>query len=46
MASTKQVRQAQIDLLNLRTDLRSQRLTQEGTVANMHTPPISPPLYS
>lgn len=37
MQAEQQVRQAQIDLLNLRTNLHSQRLTQEGTVANMET---------
>ncbi len=37
MQADQQVRQAQIDLLNLKTNLKSQRLTQEGTVANMET---------
>ncbi|MDB4914935.1 MAG: secretion protein HlyD family protein [Gemmatimonadetes bacterium] len=37
MQADQQVRQAQIDLLNLKTNLQSQRLTQEGTVANMKT---------
>lgn len=37
MQADQQVRQAQIDLLNLKTNLQSQRLTQEGTVANMRT---------
>jgi multidrug resistance efflux pump len=37
MQAEQQVRQAQIDLLNLRTNLRSQLLTQEGTVASMRT---------
>jgi HlyD family secretion protein len=41
MQAEQQVRQAQIDLLNLRTNLQSQRLTQEGTVANMHTQYVS-----
>jgi HlyD family secretion protein len=41
MQAQQQVRQAQIDLLNLRTNLQSQRLTQEGTVANMHTQYVS-----
>jgi HlyD family secretion protein len=41
MQADQQVRQAQIDLLNLRTNLQSQRLTQEGTVANMHTQYVS-----
>lgn len=37
MQAQQQVRQAQIELLNLRTNLRSQLLTQEGTVASMRT---------
>ncbi len=37
MQAEQQVRQAQIDLLNLRTNLRSQLLTQEGVVASTHT---------
>ncbi len=37
MQAEQQVRQAQIDLLNLRTNLRSQLLTQEGTVASVRT---------
>jgi multidrug efflux pump subunit AcrA (membrane-fusion protein) len=37
MQADQQVRQAQIDLLNLRTTLRSQMLTQEGVVATMKT---------
>lgn len=37
MQAEQQVRQAQIDLLNLRTNLRSQLLTQEGTVATVRT---------
>lgn len=37
MQAEQQVRQAQIDLLNLRTNLRSQLLAQEGTVASMNT---------
>ena len=41
MQAEQQVRQAQIDLLNLRTNLQSQRLTQEGTVATMHTQYVS-----
>lgn len=41
LQAEQQVRQAQIDLLNLRTNLQSQRLTQEGTVANMHTQYVS-----
>jgi multidrug resistance efflux pump len=41
MLAEQQVRQAQIDLLNLRTNLQGQRLTQEGTVANMHTQYVS-----
>jgi multidrug efflux pump subunit AcrA (membrane-fusion protein) len=41
MQAEQQVRQAQIDLLNLRTNLQGQRLTQEGTVANVHTQYVS-----
>ena len=37
MQAEQQVRQAQIDLLNLKTNLRSQLLTQEGTVASTRT---------
>lgn len=37
MQAEQQVRQAQIELLNLRTNLRSQLLTQEGVVASMRT---------
>ena len=37
MQAEQQVRQSQIDLLNLRTNLQSQRLTQEGTVASTNT---------
>jgi hypothetical protein len=37
MQAEQQVRQAQIDLLNLRTNLRSQILTQEGVVASTRT---------
>jgi multidrug efflux pump subunit AcrA (membrane-fusion protein) len=37
MQAEQQVRQAQIDLLNLKTNLRSQLLTQEGSVASTHT---------
>jgi len=37
MQAEQQVRQAQIDLLNLRTNLRSALLTQEGTVATTRT---------
>jgi HlyD family secretion protein len=37
MQAEQQVRQAQIDLLNLRTNLRSQILTQEGVVAQTRT---------
>ncbi len=37
MQAEQQVRQAQIELLNLRTNLRSAMLTQEGTVASMRT---------
>jgi multidrug resistance efflux pump len=41
MQADQQVRQAQIDLLNLKTSLRSQLLTQEGAVANMKTQNIT-----
>lgn len=41
MQAEQQVRQAEIDLLNLRTNLRSQLLTQEGTVASTRTQFIS-----
>lgn len=41
MQAEQQVRQAQIDLLNLRTNLRSQLLTQEGVVATMRTQRVS-----
>ncbi len=37
MQAEQQVRQAQIDLLNLKTNLSSQRLTQEGLVASTRT---------
>ncbi|MDB4891045.1 MAG: secretion protein HlyD family protein [Gemmatimonadetes bacterium] len=37
MQADQQVRQAQIDLLNLKTTLRSQMLTQEGVVASIKT---------
>jgi HlyD family secretion protein len=37
MQAEQQVRQSQIDLLNLRTNLQSQRLSQEGTVASTNT---------
>jgi len=37
MQAEQQVRQAQIDLLNLKTNLQSQRLTQEGVVASTRT---------
>ncbi len=37
MQAEQQVRQAQIDLLNLKTSLQSQRLTQEGLVATTTT---------
>jgi multidrug resistance efflux pump len=37
MQAEQQVRQAQIELLNLRTNLRSQLLTQQGVVANTKT---------
>ncbi len=41
MQAEQQVRQAQIDLLNLRTNLRSQLLSQEGIVASMRTQFVS-----
>ncbi|GAB1343067.1 efflux RND transporter periplasmic adaptor subunit [Gemmatimonas sp.] len=41
MQAEQQVRQAEIDLLNLRTNLRSAILTQEGTVATMRTQWVS-----
>jgi HlyD family secretion protein len=41
MQAEQQVRQAQIDLLNLRTNLRSQILTQEGVVASTRTQHVS-----
>jgi HlyD family secretion protein len=41
MQAEQQVRQAQIDLLNLKTNLQSQRLTQEGLVATTRTQFIS-----
>jgi len=37
MQAEQQVRQAQIELLNLRTSLRSQLLTQQGVVASTRT---------
>jgi multidrug resistance efflux pump len=37
MQAEQQVRQAQIDLLNLRTNLRNQILAQQGVVASMNT---------
>lgn len=37
LQAEQQVRQAEIDLLNLRTTLRTQVLTQEGVVAGMRT---------
>jgi HlyD family secretion protein len=37
MQAEQQVRQAQIDLLNLRTNLRNQILAQQGVVATMNT---------
>ncbi|MES2521551.1 MAG: HlyD family efflux transporter periplasmic adaptor subunit [Gemmatimonadota bacterium] len=37
MQAQQQVRQAEIDLLNLRTNLRSQLLQQEGVVASINT---------
>jgi multidrug resistance efflux pump len=41
MQAEQQVRQAQIELLNLKTNLRSQLLTQQGVVANTHTQFVS-----
>lgn len=41
MQAEQQVRQAQIELLNLRTSLRSQVLTQQGVVANTRTQFVS-----
>jgi len=41
MQAEQQVRQAQIELLNLRTSLRSQVLTQQGVVANTRTQYVS-----
>ncbi|MBL0940760.1 MAG: HlyD family efflux transporter periplasmic adaptor subunit [Gemmatimonadaceae bacterium] len=41
MQAEQQVRQAEIDLLNLRTNLRSAILTQEGTVASTRTQWVS-----
>lgn len=41
MQAEQQVRQAQIDLLNLRTTLKGQLLTQEGVVATMNTQLVS-----
>ncbi len=41
MQAEQQVQQAQSDLLNLRTNLRSQILTQEGLVATMRTQHVS-----
>jgi HlyD family secretion protein len=41
MQAEQQVRQAQIDLLNLRTNLRSQILTQQGVVATTRSQRIS-----
>jgi len=41
MQAEQQVRQAQIELLNLRTNLRSQVLTQQGVVANTRTQYVS-----
>jgi HlyD family secretion protein len=37
MQAEQQAREAQITLLNLKTNLQSQRLTQEGLVASTHT---------
>lgn len=37
MQAEQQARQAQIDLLNLRTNLQNNRLSQEGAVASMKT---------
>lgn len=41
MQAAQQVRQAQIELLNLTTTLRGQLLTQQGVVANTHTQYVS-----
>ncbi len=41
MQAEQQVRQSEIDLLNLRTNLRSQLLTQEGVVASTRTQWVS-----
>ena len=41
MQAEQQVQQAQIDLLNLRTNLRGAILTQEGTVASTRTQYVS-----
>jgi HlyD family secretion protein len=41
MQAEQQVRQAQIELLNLTTNLRSQLLTQQGVVANTRTQYVS-----
>ena len=41
MQAEQQVRQAQIELLNLRTNLRSQLLTQQGVVASTKTQYVS-----
>ena len=41
MQAEQQVRQAQIDLLNLKTNLRSQILTQQGVVATARTQYVS-----
>ena len=41
MQAEQQVRQAQIELLNLKTNLRSQLLTQQGVVANTRTQFVS-----
>ena len=41
MQAEQQVRQAQIELLNIKTNLRSQLLTQQGVVATMNTQFVS-----
>ena len=41
MQAEQQVRQAQIELLNLKTNLRSQVLTQQGVVASVHSQYVS-----
>ncbi len=41
MQAEQQVRQAQIELLNLKTTLRSQLLSQQGIVATTHTQYVS-----